>query len=462
MRKYILALLALASLTATAQQTQPAILSGSAKGFSEQPVVICELSVEGARPDTLKLNAKGTFTTTVNISKPTEGFLRVLEGADKNETFCLYFAPNKSLKVALSKAKDGKISAKFSGDTAPQTNYENASRNMFTLSTAFSENEMLRHADFNSWREYVKGQMSQLDKVLCKVKDPSFIAKERQSLSNGLTGYYFSYATLQQRNGHDMEQDKPFVDYIKSIDMNDTTQLRGIMGYLDWLTAAHPDTSELPNDAVKLRLIKTVSQSQDVRNSVAESILSFQFMAQMFGADMSEVLPYIYREFLKVSTNKELCDYARKELARISNTQDGKEAYPLPMHATDGTPTTLKDVVGGGKYTYVDYWATWCGPCKREIPYLAQLAEKYKDAPIRFISISIDVDKTKWETMVKTDKPQWAQYRATKEGQQLCVDIYGITGIPRFMLFDKEGRMMDANASRPSDEKTAKLIETLK
>lgn len=462
MKRYILAALSFAALTAAAQQTQTVTFSGSVKGFKERPLVICQLSVEGATPDTLRLDSKGAFAASVEVKKPAEGFLRVADGADNDETFCLYFAPNKCLKAVVSKGKDGKITAKFGGDTAPQTDYSNASRNLFTLSKAFSEEEMLKHADFNSWREYANGQLSQLDKTLRKVKDADFVAAERQSLDDGLVGYCFSYAIARQRNGHDMEQDAPFMDYVKTVNMNDTAQLRGIMGYMDWLTTAHPDTSGLPNDAAKLRLLKTVTQSQDVRNMASQSILSFQFMAQMFGADLSETLPGIYREFIEVSTDSALCAYARKELSVFDNQQGGKEAFALPLHTLDGTQTTLKDIVGGGKYTYVDFWATWCGPCKREIPHIAGLAETFKNAPIRFISVSIDEDKTKWETMVKKDQPQWAQYRATKEGQQLCVDIYGITGIPRFMLFDKEGRMMDSNAPRPSEEKTEKLIETLK
>lgn len=453
---------ALVALAANAQETQTATLGGSVKGFGLQPLVICEMSSEGSKPDTLKLSAKGEFSTTVDLTKPSEGFLRVIESDDKNETFCIYLAPNKSLKATVSKGKEGGITAKFGGDTGLQTEYNNASRNLFTLSKTFSEDEMLKHADFNAWRGYVKGQLSQLDKVLAKVKDADFVAAERRSLDDGLTGLYFNYATTRQRNGHDMEQDAAFMDFVKTINMNDTLQLRGIMDYVEWWQTAHPDTSGLPKDAAKLRMLKTLTQSQDVRNQVAHSILSFQFMAQMFGADMSSVLPYIYKEFIEVSTDKDLCDYARKELSVYSNQAGGKEAYALPLHTLDGTQTTLKDIVGNGKYTYVDFWATWCGPCKREIPHFARLAEKFKDAPVRFVSISIDVDCSKWETMVKKDQPQWPQYRATKEGQRLCVDVYGITGIPRFMLFDKEGRMMDSSATRPSEEKTEKLIETLK
>lgn len=449
-------------LAAMAQTTQPATLSGSVKGLGDKPIVVLEQIGENTKPDTLRLTSKGTFNKDVQIEESSTTFLNIYVGGERVESLSVRMKPGKSLTVDVNKGKNGELKVKYGGDTGVETEFENASRKLFTLSDTFSEAKIGSFANFIACRDYVDAQIATLDKPLSRVKDKDYVAQQKLEMEQGRVGHYFNYAVIRQKNGFDMTRDKAFMDYVKTVDMNDTTQLRAIMGYLDWLITATPDTTNLPNDALKLRLLKSVTQNQAVRNKIAGDILSMQFFAQMFGADLSETLPYVYKEFLEVSTDKAWRDYVTKELAQIENQKSGKEAYALPLHTLDGTQTTLKDIVGEGKYTYVDFWATWCGPCKKEIPYLARLAEKYENAPVRFVSISMDEDVSKWETMIKKDNPQWPQYRATKEGQRLCEDIYGIKGIPRFMLFDKEGRMMQASAPRPSDKQMEELLETLK
>ena len=104
-------------------------------------------------------------------------------------------------------------------------------------------------------------------------------------------------------------------------------------------------------------------------------------------------------------------------------------------------------------------WATWCGPCQREIPHLQKLEEKYHGKDIYFVSISCDNNKKAWENRV----------RAGLKGIQLhfvngdtFMNDYMIKGIPRFILLDKEGKIISVDMSRPSDPKTiAKLDELL-
>ena len=103
-----------------------------------------------------------------------------------------------------------------------------------------------------------------------------------------------------------------------------------------------------------------------------------------------------------------------------------------------------------GKYIYIDVWATWCSPCKREIPYLQKLESDFHDKKISFISISVDQNKTAWENMVKSKGLKGIQVYAPPKQAKLFKDQYLISGIPRFILLDKEGRIINANAPRPS------------
>lgn len=127
----------------------------------------------------------------------------------------------------------------------------------------------------------------------------------------------------------------------------------------------------------------------------------------------------------------------------------------------NGKNVSLDDLKG--KYVYVDVWATWCGPCKREIPYLKELDEEYKGKDLAIVSLSIDKmeNKDKWLTMIKQQDLQGIQILADKDWNSDFVTSYNITGIPRFILIDPEGNIFDSNAPRPSDPRLKELLSSL-
>lgn len=116
-----------------------------------------------------------------------------------------------------------------------------------------------------------------------------------------------------------------------------------------------------------------------------------------------------------------------------------------------------------GKYVYIDIWATWCGPCVREIPFLQKLEEKYHDKNIVFVSISIDKenDIDKWEKMVKDKNLGGVQLFADKDWNSDFVKAFGVKSIPRFILIDPAGKVVKAVAERPSDSVLKEELDKL-
>ena len=129
-------------------------------------------------------------------------------------------------------------------------------------------------------------------------------------------------------------------------------------------------------------------------------------------------------------------------------TMPGAQAPEIVGTDIDGKEVKLSDFKG--KLVYIDVWATWCGPCRKEIPFLKATEEKYHGKDVVFLSVSIDKDKNKWEKMVVDQALGGIQIHMPGGwGADICKK-YNITGIPRFMLIDKEGKVINTKTFRPS------------
>jgi thiol-disulfide isomerase/thioredoxin len=165
-------------------------------------------------------------------------------------------------------------------------------------------------------------------------------------------------------------------------------------------------------------------------------------------------------------------------IASLKNYLSGKialrealpEGTPSPTFENyinfKGGTTSLSDLKG--KYVYVDIWATWCGPCKREIPSLKKVEEQFHGKNIEFVSISVDDEKrsgTKekafesWKTMVKDKELGGIQLFSDNAWQSDFVKNYKVNGIPRFILIDPDGNVVSPDAPRPSNPKLVELLE---
>ena len=124
-----------------------------------------------------------------------------------------------------------------------------------------------------------------------------------------------------------------------------------------------------------------------------------------------------------------------------------------------GGSTSLDDLKG--KYVYIDLWATWCGPCKAEIPALKRLEKAYHGKNIAFVSISLDNPNAyeKWKAMVKAKELTGIQLYA--KGDHKFAKDFNVSTIPRFILIDPNGVVVNDNAPRPSNEQLINIFDKL-
>ena len=124
----------------------------------------------------------------------------------------------------------------------------------------------------------------------------------------------------------------------------------------------------------------------------------------------------------------------------------------------NGKTTSLDDLQG--RYVYIDIWATWCEPCKAEIPFLKKLEDKYHKKKITFVSISIDSEKDHnvWKEMVAEKELSGIQLFSDKDWNSEFIKNYLVNSIPRFILIDPEGKIISADAPRPSQGEIISIL----
>jgi len=114
-----------------------------------------------------------------------------------------------------------------------------------------------------------------------------------------------------------------------------------------------------------------------------------------------------------------------------------------------------------GKYVLIDVWATYCSPCKKEIPFLEKIQEKFKNKNIVFVGIATDGVKEEWIKFLDQNKLKGIQLIMDRKWISF-MHRYQVSTIPRYILLDKEGKIVNMNMPLPSDPEFVKILKSLK
>ena len=142
---------------------------------------------------------------------------------------------------------------------------------------------------------------------------------------------------------------------------------------------------------------------------------------------------------------------AKEILAGAKLTAVGRPAPGFTQTDTDGKPVTLSSFQGS--YLLVDFWASWCGPCRQENPNVVKAYRQYHSQGFSIIGISLDDQKDKWLAAIKKDGLEWTQVSDLKGWENQVAVQYGIKGIPMNFLLDKEGKIVAKGLSGEGLEK---------
>lgn len=402
--------------------------------------------VGDSRDLTLHTDKNGCFDTTFVLKQPT------YYNISRNT---LYLSPGDDLTVRIT---TNNKEATFTGRGAAANEY--MKYRLFPKSGSYIEGGSYLRADFVQTKALIDSLATLRRGELAALKGVSNQFKQLEGAritADVLNSYisYITYATWLRGEKKTQEQlteeiqtfyknltayANPLYKLLAKDELMDVAVVRSVMGYIvqpendtfkAWGEGVNlsPRISEMYQAAAKVGILR----GRTDRNTI-DSI-------QVFADNL---------------TNKEFAVELQAKIKQAQKLAKGSPAIDITFADVEGNTHRLSEFKG--KILYLDFWATWCGPCKQESPYFEKLSKEYAGKDIVFIPISTDTNHKAWTDYLNAHAKELKQYN--------CVDPklhseWAIFYIPRFVLIDKDFNIVDAYAPRPSEAAAKTLIDSL-
>lgn len=407
----------------------------------------------------LNFDANGNFIFDTQL--PTSTIDVTVDFGGKNSFFGAHLIKGQTIEMNITKTNNG-YKVDFKGPQADVSRFVNRATQAFDMMRYWAPDPAEQKSN-KEYRDLLDSEYKAVVKLLPTIKD-----KDTRDYYTRLSEGQYKWLKIRliMDDAYDKKtnylEDPEFRSLVKDVDVNNEISFRSNLS-LPALNSKIKAEMKGNNEAYCLEMMEAVNKYvtyQPLRSQMVRVIGDSYFT---YGDGSGDNQNFIDK-FMKFAGNdsimaKELVTQFLNKKKAMEGTVTGKTAPDITLNTVDGKEVQLSSLLKG-KFTYIDVWATWCGPCVKEIPHLEKLVEKYKgNDKIQFISISVDSNIDAWKKKLENDKPQWAQYILTPENNKIFSTDWGITGIPRFIMIDAEGNIFSNDASRPSEEKTIATIE---
>ena len=376
------------------------------------------------------------------------------------ESVYIYVEPQDTLKIKID-----------SGDLLDNITFEGSRKNendYLRKKQILAENEpggrdlfeVLWSKEYPEFRTALADIMSPFHENFNKLKKNESISEEFISLESKLLkfkefNYKSSYPQLfSMYNDYEVEAETPDdflnLDFVDELEYPNLLALDAYSSFVNelstQLTESHLEGKEEGEliDLIELGEM-TIKKYQD---STIRSFIFSRTFGYFINMGMDQYSDEVF-DWYADHLDKRTIDEVNEKYNSWKKLDKGNLAKVISGYNLENELVKTSDFKGN--YLYIDVWATWCGPCRGEIPHLEELQEKYSDENITFMSVSTDQNYEAWESMVTNDDLKGTQI-IMKDDEQFDVirDDFLVFSIPRFILIDTEGKIIDANAPRPS------------
>ena len=427
------------------------IISGKIENASSEFVVLSKDQFH----DTVKLDAQNQFKFNLHITEPV-----YFNFSDGKSRLKIYVEPKNEFSITYNANKVFN-SIEFEGKGAEPNIY--LKEKYLLMLDQYIPLDHLYEQPEKIFRHYVDSfyviSKLYLDEFISENSNLSTYFRETElaSITYNRAAQLIEYLNATSHLNEINEAD--YLRFLKNLSVNEKSLLEVyeyklfLSAYIEYYAGKNNRLQNLNPYEITLTKLQTVSTTID--NQEIKDYLLFTFLkdhVKYYGYKNTELLFKTFEYQCKNEQMKHGLLTPYSEYVKLSKKQKAPEIKLIDANGANLLLSEFK-----GTYIYIDVWATWCMPCRKEVSYFDELKSKYKHKNIEFLSISIDKKREDWLEFLTLKKLNTNHF-ITSDIEHF-LDDYQIKTIPHFLIIDDKGNLINNDAPRPSDKKTDWLDE---
>lgn len=405
--------------------------------------------------ESISLNEDHTFRDTLKLKK---GIYNLSDG---NESTKIFLKPKFDLTLSLN-TKEFDESIVYSGAGSSANNYlakKYLSEETYGKLRYYGYYAKLSEQDFLAMTDSLYEVESNILNSFPEM-DKAFAFVQQKTIEFNKLNKYSSFEGMKRfvTGDKDFKVSDNFPDAFAKVDLSNEQLLESpnyiyfIQDYLGEQTSENFNEEDKSLD-YNYEYLKTVIKLVD--NATIKEALAYHM--GKYNLNRIKKLDSVYYDIMPLISHEEHKKEVTENYKKLKKIEKGAISPSFEFNDINGQAVTLNDLKG--KLVYIDIWSTWCMPCVKEIPSLKKMEEQFHGKDIHFVSICKNSAEERWRAMVEDKALAGIQLYVGEDDKSSFFSDYSVQGVPRFILIDKEGKIIDGNAKRPSNPNLNEQIE---